>query len=71
MVYSVLFVISLVIHAVNLHRHRNTGGHSTPDSAVARHDGMVTEPKRNHDHSVAPVEPSQPEVYYPPHTIHN
>ncbi|KAF7879340.1 hypothetical protein EAF04_000536 [Stromatinia cepivora] len=59
----VLFAITLIILAINIHRHRNAGGHCMPGSAAPRQNEI--EPETQHN-ATATVEQSQPEVYHPP-----
>ncbi|APA10456.1 hypothetical protein SS1G_07042 [Sclerotinia sclerotiorum 1980 UF-70] len=59
----VLFAITLIILAINIHRHRNAGGHCVPGSTAPRQNEV--EPKTQ-PNTTATVEQSQPEVYNPP-----
>ncbi|KAM0174542.1 hypothetical protein ACHAPF_006093 [Botrytis cinerea] len=63
----VLFVITLVILGVNLHRHRRAGGHCQPGAAVPRQIDLEGKQQRN---VTAPVDQSEPEVYNPPAAHH-
>ncbi|KAG4030367.1 hypothetical protein MFRU_012g01070 [Monilinia fructicola] len=59
----VLFVVTLVILSIRLHRHRKAGGHCVPGGAAPRRNDIETKPQRN---TVTTAEQTQPEVYHPP-----
>ncbi|QSZ34999.1 hypothetical protein DSL72_007861 [Monilinia vaccinii-corymbosi] len=58
-----LFVATLIILSVQLHRHRKAGGHCVPGGAAPRRDDVESKRKRN---AVATAESAQPEVRHAP-----
>ncbi|KAH8821484.1 hypothetical protein F5884DRAFT_89154 [Xylogone sp. PMI_703] len=59
----ILFVITLVVFSIRLHRHRQAGGHSMPASAAAAAAAEV-EPKPQEQIIVVPVQEVQPGQQY-------